>query len=118
MKPVKAAIIGFGGIARAHNVGYSNLAKEGEPIELVAVCDINPAKFESMLKINLDAGSVSLPENIHTYTDVDENSSRCSLIYITRDFQEFLAIYWPKIDSILSHSWHPIVNGLMIGYKI
>ena len=72
MKPVKVAIVGFGGIARAHNVGYSNLAKEGEPIELVAVCDINPAKFESMLKINLDAGSVSLPENIHTYTDVDE----------------------------------------------
>ena len=69
---VKVAIIGFGGIARAHNAGYSNLVKEGVPVKLVAVCDINPTQFESSLSINIDTGKIGLPKDIHTYTSVDE----------------------------------------------
>lgn len=72
MKEVKVAIIGFGGIARAHNVGYNKLAAEGEPIRLVAVCDINPTQFTSQMSINIDTGKSGLPADIHTYTDVDE----------------------------------------------
>ncbi len=72
MEIVKVALIGFGGIARSHNTGYSNLVKDGERVKLVAVCDIDPSKFESQLKINLDMGSAGLPEDIHTYTNVDD----------------------------------------------
>ena len=72
MNVTKVALIGFGGIARAHNVGYSKLMGEGEPVKLVAVCDVNPAQFEAALKINIDLGANTLPEDIHTYTNVEE----------------------------------------------
>ncbi len=72
MKTVRVALVGFGGIARAHNTGYRNLTEMGAPVELVAVCDVNPEQFESQLAINVDTGKSGLPANIHTYTDVDE----------------------------------------------
>ena len=72
MKEVRVALIGFGGIARSHNAGYRILAKEGAPIKLVAVCDINPAQFEAALSINIATDNKGLPADIHTYTSVDE----------------------------------------------
>lgn len=72
MKEVKVVIIGFGGIARAHNSGYSKLAEQGVPVKLVAVCDIDASKFESQLSINIDTGKAKLPKDVHTYTSVDE----------------------------------------------
>lgn len=72
MKEVKVALIGFGGIARAHNKGYTILANENAPVRLVAVCDVNPKQFESQLSINIDTGKSGLPADIHTYTDVNE----------------------------------------------
>lgn len=72
MEMVKVAIIGFGGIARAHNAGYRKLIEEGMPIKLVAVCDIDASRFESQLSINIDTGNAGLPADIHTYTSADE----------------------------------------------
>lgn len=72
MKEVKCAIIGFGGIARAHAAGYRILAEEGAPVRLVAVCDIDPQKFGGELKINVDTGKGTLPADCATYTSVDE----------------------------------------------
>ena len=72
MQEVKVALIGFGGIARAHNAGYKILKEENEPIKLVAVCDINPAQFESEILINTGSGEGALPADIHTYTNVDD----------------------------------------------
>lgn len=72
MKEIKVALIGFGGIARAHNKGYQILAADGEPVKLVAVCDVNPNQFNSQLSINIDTGKGGLPADIHTYTSVDE----------------------------------------------
>lgn len=37
MKEVKVAMIGYGGIARAHAKGYATLVKEEFPVKLVAV---------------------------------------------------------------------------------
>ncbi|MBE6589848.1 MAG: Gfo/Idh/MocA family oxidoreductase [Ruminococcaceae bacterium] len=71
MKTLKIALIGFGGIARAHYSGYRLLLKENAPISLVAVCDCNPAQFERFLKINTETEQVKLDPSIHTYTDVD-----------------------------------------------
>ncbi len=72
MKTVNVAIVGFGGIARAHNAGYRKLIEEGMPIKLVAVCDVDPSKFESQMSINIDTGKSVLPADVHTYTSADE----------------------------------------------
>ena len=72
MKEIKVALIGFGGIARSHNKGYRILEEDGEPVKLVAVCDVNPDQFTSQMSINIDTGKGGLPADIHTYTDVDE----------------------------------------------
>ena len=72
MKEVRVALIGFGGIARSHNKGYTILAEENAPVKLVAVCDVNPDQFASQLSINIDSGKGGLPADIHTYTSVDD----------------------------------------------
>ena len=72
MKEVRVAIIGFGGIARSHLKGYQILASEGEPIKLVAVCDINPNQFTALVNINNATDEGGLSDEIHTYTSVDE----------------------------------------------
>ena len=72
MKEIRVAMIGFGGIARAHYMGYARLSVEGAPVKLVAVCDIEPERFDAKLKINAYNTSESLPESIRRYTDVDE----------------------------------------------
>lgn len=69
---VKVAIVGFGGIARAHSSGYRKLIEEGVPVKLVAVCDVDPSKFSSQMSINIDTGNTSLSQDIHTYTSADE----------------------------------------------
>ena len=72
MKEVRVAMIGYGGIARSHNQGYHRLVASGEPVRLVAVCDINEDQFKNQIGINIDNGTAGLPEGIHTYTNVDD----------------------------------------------
>ena len=69
---IKVAILGYGGIARSHRKGYELLAERGEPVKLVALCDINPKQFEKLITIN-QGGEDSAPVMpYHTYTDLDE----------------------------------------------
>ena len=72
MNEVRVAIIGFGGIARAHYNGYKILKSENAPIKLVAVCDIDPTKFDSDVKINIASEEKGLSADIARYTSVDE----------------------------------------------
>ncbi|MBQ9784775.1 MAG: Gfo/Idh/MocA family oxidoreductase [Clostridia bacterium] len=72
MKQVKIALIGFGGIARSHYAGYQRLAQTDAPLSLVAVCDINPDQLTRQITINTSTVPVTLPADMHTYTDVDE----------------------------------------------
>ena len=53
-KVIRVAMIGFGGIAKSHKRGYEKLAEEGAPIELVAICDINPEQFTKAQAINIE----------------------------------------------------------------
>lgn len=72
-KHIKVAMLGFGGIARAHRKAYWRLEQEGNTgIELVAICDIDPAQFSNSVSINLGADQTTKEETIHTYTDLDE----------------------------------------------
>ena len=76
MKEVRVAIIGFGGIARSHYSGYKLLERENAPVRVVAVCDIDLSRFNSQVKINIEADNETLEKNIRTYTDVDEMLSK------------------------------------------
>ena len=72
MEKVRIAMIGFGGIARTHYAGYTDLATRNVPFELVAICDIDKSQFEKQITINTSAEPVKIAESIHTYTDLDE----------------------------------------------
>ncbi len=71
MKEIKVAILGYGGIARAHMGGYNFLKKEGTPLRVVALCDIDQTQFEKDVAINIETEAVS-EKDYRTYTDLDE----------------------------------------------
>ena len=72
MNEVKVAIVGFGGIARAHYAGYKILKKENAPVKVVAVCDIDLTRFTEHIKINIESEETALDKDIKTYGSVDE----------------------------------------------
>lgn len=66
------AMIGFGGIAKAaHFKPYLQLEKEGL-VNLVAVCDICPERFEEKAQINIGSSDLSLNTSVKKYTDWKE----------------------------------------------
>ncbi len=68
---LKVGILGYGGIARAHREGYEQLAEQGAPVELVALCDIDEKQFEKIITINQGTENVS-QKAYRTYTDLEE----------------------------------------------
>lgn len=71
---LKAAIIGFGGVAQAAHVpAWEILEKKGVG-RLVAAYDIEPAQFEKKQQINIGCGIGCA--SLHTYTDLDEMLAR------------------------------------------
>ncbi len=72
MREVRVAMIGYGGIAKSHKKAYEELEKEGVPVKLVAICDINKEQFTSNTETNLGAESGISLEGINLYTDLDE----------------------------------------------
>ena len=77
----RVAVVGVGAFGRNHARVYSELAKQGEPVELAAVCDANPERaaelamefktqaFTSLeqliAKANIQAATVSVPTIHH-----------------------------------------------------
>ena len=45
---IRAAMIGFGGIAQSHKNSYLSLEKRGIPVKLVAICDIALDKAQEL----------------------------------------------------------------------
>ncbi|MBQ8350518.1 MAG: Gfo/Idh/MocA family oxidoreductase [Clostridia bacterium] len=72
MKELRVAILGYGGIARAHMHGYDQLEKEGLPIRRVALCDIDPKQFSTIQEINIKGEGEQTTGALHLYTDADE----------------------------------------------
>lgn len=72
MNEVKVALVGFGGIARTHNKSYAQLAAEGFPVKLVAVCDKDAARFKKAENFNLGKDTTPITEDAEIYTDIDE----------------------------------------------
>ncbi len=72
MKINRVAILGYGGIARTHKNGYIQLEKEGAPIKLVALCDIDESQFTKTVTINTGESSAEDLSAYHLYTDFEE----------------------------------------------
>ena len=72
MKELRFAMLGYGGIARSHHAGYRRLAEENFPVKLVALCDINPAQFESAVDINNASDENKSTADLHLYTSFEE----------------------------------------------
>lgn len=68
---LKVCILGYGGIARAHRKGYEILENAGAPVELCALCDIDPKQFEKVVTIN-QGGNEANAKVLNTYTDLEE----------------------------------------------
>ncbi len=69
---LKVAILGYGGIARSHRSGYEKLAELNAPVELVALCDIDPAQFTNVVTINQGGAGQGEGKAYRTYTDLEE----------------------------------------------
>ena len=73
MKEIKFAMLGYGGIAKSHKHGYDLLEKEGFPIKLVAICDIDEAQFTAAEQaINLGSTYGTDLSGVALYTDIDK----------------------------------------------
>ncbi len=72
MKKTRVAMIGFGWIAKSHRSAYEQLKREGAPVELVAVCDIDEKRFTTASATNLGTEKKADLSGIATYTDVDQ----------------------------------------------
>ena len=77
MKEIKFAMLGYGGIAKSHKHGYELLEKEGFPIKLVAICDIDKNQFTAAEQaINLGRTYGTNLDGIALYTDLNEMLSK------------------------------------------
>ncbi len=69
---LNVAILGYGGIAKAHQAAYASLAKKGAPVRLVALCDTDPEQFSKNIAINLGEADISGTRDLACYTDLDK----------------------------------------------
>ncbi|MBQ8859588.1 MAG: Gfo/Idh/MocA family oxidoreductase [Clostridia bacterium] len=71
-KEIKVALIGYGGMARVHNVSYRRMQAEGFPVSLVAVCERDVERVRQKIVINLGVEDEPLDERVNVYADIDE----------------------------------------------
>ncbi|WJH35102.1 Gfo/Idh/MocA family oxidoreductase [Paenibacillus aurantius] len=71
---IRIGLVGLGFMGRTHLETYLRLEKEGQPIQVVAICDINPAKWEGQATAgNFDTKSESIDfSRFAKYTDMAE----------------------------------------------
>ncbi len=81
---LKVGLIGIGFMGRGHLDIYMQLAEEGHPVELVAICDIDEDKFQGkFLPGNIDVGNQKYDfSKYNLYTDIDEMLEKEELDYV------------------------------------
>ena len=68
---LRAVIVGYGGISRAHKPCYERLEKEGK-VRLVGAYDIDAEAFTTNKKLNIALEVTEFDRTLHFYTDLDE----------------------------------------------
>lgn len=81
---LKVGLIGIGFMGRGHLDNYIRLESEGFPIKLVAICDIDPAKFANkFIPGNIDVGTKKYDfSKYKLYTNLDEMLEKEELDYV------------------------------------
>ena len=100
---LKAGLVGFGGIAKAHRKAFAKLEERGRA-QLVCACDVDPEAFNKKIAINIDAEAVEFEEHINFYTDLDEMLAKEEIDFVDVCVPSFLH---SKITSyILRRGYH------------
>ncbi|WP_129724514.1 Gfo/Idh/MocA family protein [Xylanivirga thermophila] len=81
---LKVGLVGIGFMGRGHLDNYIRLESEGFPVKLVAVCDIDPDKFENkFVPGNIDVGNAKYDfSKYNLYTSIDEMLEKEDLDYV------------------------------------
>lgn len=81
---LRVGLIGIGFMGRGHLDNYIRLEKEGFPVKLVAICDIDEDKFKGkFVPGNIDVGNNKYDfSKYHLYTDIDEMLANEELDYV------------------------------------
>jgi len=85
-KILRTAVVGIGMMGRGHVEVYQRLEKEGFPVKLVAVCDVDQAKLDGTVKIDGNLDNVGKDEqtfsDYNKYLSIDELLKKEDLDYI------------------------------------
>ena len=74
-----------------HRRAYQALTEQGVPVEVVALCDINPANFNHEIKINVSrSNDVPIKPIDRCYTDVEEMLAKENLDFVDICLPTFL----------------------------
>ncbi len=89
---LKVGIIGLGFMGRGHVDVYRRLEREGAPVRLVAVCDVDPGKLDGrdIISGNIDVGNAVDLSVYHRYTDYNEMLEKEDLDYVDIALPTFL----------------------------
>ena len=83
-KIIKVGLVGIGAMGRGHFDNYVRLMEEGFPVQLVALCDIVPERFQGEgTRMNIETGSKPIDASrFHVYTDYLEMMDTEELDYV------------------------------------
>lgn len=89
---LKVGLIGIGFMGRGHLDNYIRLEKEGYPVKLTAICDIDSDKFQGkFIPGNIDVGNSQYEfSKYHLYTDMDEMLEKEDLDYVDMPLPTYL----------------------------
>lgn len=89
---LKVGLVGIGFMGRGHLDQYIRLMKEGAPVKLVAICDVDANKFNNIfVPGNIDVGTGTYDfSQYHCYTDFDEMIANEDLDFVDMPLPTYL----------------------------
>ncbi|NLG23825.1 MAG: Gfo/Idh/MocA family oxidoreductase, partial [Clostridiales bacterium] len=95
---LKVGLVGIGFMGRGHLEQYIRLMGEGAPVELVALCDVDPKKFETGAAQGGNLGSLGMGDfdlsRFRVYHDFDDMVAGEQLDYVDLALPTFLHCYY------------------------
>lgn len=91
-KILKVGLVGLGFMGNCHLNNYIRLEKEGFPVKLVAICDVDKEKFGGKsVKGNIEVGDNKIDfSKYNLYTNIDEMLEKEDLDYIDTPLPTYL----------------------------
>ena len=112
---LKVGLIGLGFMGRGHLDQYIRLMKEGEPVELVAVCDLDPTRFSNEKETWGNMGDLGQAQYdwdaFRCYTDAREMMEKEELDYLDIAVPTYLHRYYAVMA--MEHGLHVLCEKPM-----